>query len=630
MCGIAGYIGEKASTITGNLSVINHRGPDDEGFYKDGEVWLAHKRLSIVDLTPAGHQPMISEDGNYVIVYNGEIYNHMDIRNELIGKGYTFNSSSDTQTLLYSLIHFGPSVLSRLNGIFAFAFYNKKDNIALIVRDQFGIKPLYYYLTFDGLGFSSEIKSLLHLPGFTKEVDFTAFFFYLQMLYAPGQLSPFRQVKKLLPGHYIRYNLSNKKYTVSQYYTLDFSKQNNNATEAELLKQLDEKLTKAVDRQLMSDVPLGYFLSGGLDSSLIVAIAKKLYPKQEMQCFTIATGDEMAKEGFADDLAYAKKVADRLSVGLTVIPASQNIEDFFDKMIWHLDEPQADPAPLHVYNIARGARQNGIKVLLGGTGGDDLFSGYRRHQAVMLEKYLKYTPGWLSRTLKHSSKLLSAANPASRRIKKVFNELGKDKEERLAGYFAWVPESAVASLFTKDAIAQMNGQDLPLAYWRSLLSQLPEGTSDLDKMLFLELRTFLPDHNLNYTDKMSMATGVEARVPYLDLELVNFATRLPVECKMKGKTTKYLLRKLAEAYLPYDVIYRPKTGFGAPVRTWLRTSLKQMMQERLSEERLRRGGIFDPNQVTAMINDTLSGKTDASYTIWSLMAIDSWMNHFTN
>ncbi len=630
MCGIIGYIGKEASAISqSTISVIDHRGPDDTGFYSDTKVWFAHKRLSIVDLSAKGHQPMISSDGNYILIYNGEIYNHLDIRTELIQKGYSFNSSSDTETLLYALVEFGTSILKKLNGIFAFAFYNKKEQSVIIVRDQFGIKPLYYYHLNGSFGFSSEIKGLLNLPGFNREIDHTGLFFYLQMLYAPGELSPFKNVKKLLPGYYITYKIDSGKFVTTKYYSVDFSKPNPQRSEFELIDELDVLLTNAVERQLMSDVPLGYFLSGGLDSSLIVAVAKKINPSGNINCFTISAGDEMIKEGFSDDLRYAKKVASHLSVNLNVISASKNIIEFFDKMIWHLDEPQADPAPLHVYNIAHGAKELGIKVLMGGTGGDDIFSGYRRHQAINAEKYLRLAPQWLLKSLGNASSGLSTSHPGTRRLKKLLSGIGGSKDQRLAGYFSWVSQQTVSNLFNPDIRNKFNEQLLPDAFMHSLLQKLPYDTADLDKMLFLEMNTFLPDHNLNYTDKMSMAVSVETRVPYLDLDLVEFSAHLPVQYKMKGNTTKYLLKKVAQRYLPNDVIYRPKTGFGAPVRTWLKTSLKPMMEDRLSEARINKNGIFDYKEVKTLIDNTATGKTDASYTIWSLMAIDSWVEQFT-
>ncbi len=628
MCGIVGYVGEKAYTVINSLSNINHRGPDDEGFYKNDHVWLAHKRLSIVDLSPNGHQPMISEDKNYILIYNGEIYNHLEIRKDLLRKGYAFKSTSDTETLLYALIEYGTDILRKLNGIFAFALYNKKEQTILIVRDQFGIKPLYYYHQNGSFCFCSEIKALINMPGFNKETDHTALFFYLQMLYAPGEFTPFKNVKKLLPGHFLTYKINEGNFTTTQYFSLDFTKHDKERSEIELIDELDALMIKAVKRQLMSDVPLGYFLSGGLDSSLIVALAKKINPSNSINCFTVATGDEMKEEGFADDLGYAQKVAKHLSVDVNIIPASQNIVEFFDKMIWHLDEPQADPAPLHVYNIAHGASEMGIKVLMGGTGGDDIFSGYRRHQAINAEKYVSLAPQWLLNSVGKASSLLSASHPKTRRLKKLLADFGKTKEQRMAGYFSWVSGETVCNLFNPDIRGKIHKEMLPDKYMQYLLQKLPSDMADLDKMLFLEMQTFLPDHNLNYTDKMSMAASVEARVPYLDLDVVNFATALPVKYKMKGNTTKYLLKKVAERYLPHDVIYRPKTGFGAPVRTWLKTSLKPMMQERLNEARIKDKGIFNPKAVTSLINETLSGKTDASYTIWSLMAIDSWMDQF--
>lgn len=630
MCGIVGLIGKgERDKLHSSLKSLSHRGPDDAGDFDGGHVWLAQARLSIVDLSSNGHQPMISNDGNYSLIFNGEIYNHLEIRNGLLKKGYRFTSSSDTETLLYALIEYGTDVLKKLNGIFAFAFYNTASKTVIIVRDHFGIKPLYYFHNNNFFGFSSEIKALINLPGFNKEISYQALFYYLQMLYAPGEFSPFENVKKLLPGHFLTYKVHEKSFTTTAYYSVDFSKPKSVRSEAVLIDELDKLMQDAVERQLMSDVPLGYFLSGGLDSSLIVALAKKIHPGNGIDCFTISTGDDMKSEGFTDDMSYAKKVAKHLEVNLNIIPASQNIVEFFDKMIWHLDEPQADPAPLHVYNIAGGARKMGIKVLLGGTGGDDIFSGYRRHQAVNLEKYLRYAPQSILRSLGKAANTLGTSTPSIRRLKKLLIDVGDPKNRRLAGYFSWAPQSTISALFLPGVRDELQRKVLPNEYLQRLLNKLPTTTDDLDKMLFLEMETFLPDHNLNYTDKMSMAASVEARVPFLDLDLVNFATQLPVHYKMRGHITKYLLRKVAERHLPHDVIYRPKTGFGAPVRTWLKTSLKPLMQERLSEKRIRDKGIFDPKAVSELIKNTLTDKIDSSYTIWSLMAIDSWVDQFS-
>ena len=294
----------------------------------------------------------------------------------------------------------------------------------------------------------------------------------------------------------------------------------------------------------------------------------------------------------------------------------------FDKMIYYLDEPQADIAPLNVLKICEAAKKDGIKVLLGGTGGDELFSGYRRHQAINFEKYFKFIPVFIATFLEFISKALPQTFPIFRRIIKIINQLKMTTIERLSGYFGWLPLENVRYLF-KQPISYS-----PLSYFLKLYDRIPFETNLLNKVLFWDMKTFLPDHNLNYTDKLSMATGVEVRVPFLDIELVNFACKIPPELKLKGMTTKYILRKLMEKYLPKEVIYRPKAGFGAPVRKWIIEDLDILIQERLSRKTINAKGIFNAEKVLDLIEQNKKGKIDASYSILALLAIDSWLNQF--
>ena len=628
MCGILGSYSKKFHFKEEHLNIISHRGPDDKGYFFENNVMLGHRRLSIVDLSINGHQPMSTIDNSYTIVFNGEIYNHIEIRNELIKEGFTFKSNSDTETLLYGYVKWGVEILNKLNGIFAFAIFDKLNSKLFIARDQFGIKPLYYYNQDGIFAFSSELKALTQIDGFDQSLRIESLFYYLQTLYAPGNMTPFSSVNKLLPGHYIIVNTLNGKLEDNFYYELKFSESNESKSEKDWVIELEQILNKAVERQLMSDVPVGFFLSGGLDSSLLVAIAKKKFKQYPIKCFTISTGEKMVNEGFSDDEFYAKKVAKYLNVDLEILPAQVFSKNLFDKMIWHLDEPQADPAPLNVYNICKGARENGIKVLIGGAAGDDLFTGYRRHQVLLLEKYYKLIPVYFKKIFSTLILKLNSRSTFIRRLKKLIRNIAVSKIDRLAGYFMWLEEDIILDLFEKSSQLELKKGILPMSYWKNLLNNFPSSTSDINKMLYLELSTFLPDHNLNYTDKMSMAVGVETRVPYLDFELVEFANRLPIRYKMKGKTTKYLLRKVAEKYLPMDVIYRPKTGFGAPIRTWIREDLKNQLDLFSTDSILIKKGILNSTAVKKLIDNDNSGKIDASYTILGLLAIDSWYNQF--
>lgn len=628
MCGISGFVNISVK-INDFINITRHRGPDDNGVYRYNNLILGHNRLSIQDLSAKGHQPFISQDGNFVLVFNGEIYNHWDIREELIKLNYEFFSQSDTETLLNGFIHYGKDILNKLNGIFSFVIFDKEKNELFMARDQFGVKPFYYYHEGDAFAFASEFKAFWQLDIIDKMIDKANFANYLNFLWSPGENIPFKKIKKLLPGHYIQFNLNAIEIEPEKYYEIPFNGKYSTGSEETLINQLDQHLQLAVQRQMLSDVEVGFFLSGGLDSSLLVAIAKKLFPEKRLQTFTIKTDIKVGNEGFADDLEYARKVAEFLDVDLEIVDAKIDILKDFDKMIWHIEEPQADPAPLNVLNICERAVEMGFKVLIGGTAGDDLFSGYRRHQALNFEKYFDNTPLLVKRFLKLLIKAMPNINATTRRIKKLSQDIDKTKIDRLVNFYSWLPFELLIGLFT-DEIQEQIKSNKPGDFLKSLLFNIPEERNWLNRMLYWEMRSFLVDHNLNYTDKMSMAVGVEARVPYLDKDLVEFSTTIPPHLKMKGNETKYILKKVAERYLPKEVIYRPKTGFGAPIREWIKNDLDKMIHDRLSPEKIKVRDIFNEKTVWKMITDNKKGKIDASYPILSLLAIESWMLQFVD
>ena len=624
MCGITGIISKDAAKhIQSMTDIISHRGPDDQGVFIDSNFAFGHRRLSILDLSANGHQPMISLDGRYVLIFNGEIYNHWEIREKIIDK-YPFKSTSDTETILYGFEEYGVDLFNQLNGIFALAIYDKQSKEITIVRDQFGIKPLYYYCDTNVFLFGSEIKSLVEYPNFDKRVDRNTIANYLYFLWSPGENTPFSLCKKLKPGHYITIKTDDvNTFAIHKYYEIPFTGSYSNKSEKELIDDLDTILTKAVERQLLSDVPVGFFLSGGLDSSLIVAIAQKLLPEKKLKCYTIETKIKGKREGFSDDLPYARKVADYLSVDLEIVKADVDIVGDFDQMIYYLDEPQADAAPLNVSNICKKAREQGNIVLMGGTAGDDLFSGYRRHKTLYYYKCLMIIPYFIKK-LFSTIKIISPNNSINRRIKKFLSVYEyKDKNLQRTSLFGWLNSEVVKNLFLEDLDSFS-----PNEFLSESLINIPNEKSRLNQMLFWDLKFFLTDHNLNYTDKMSMIHGVEVRVPFLDKELVEFSTTIPPRFKMKRTTTKYILKKVAERYLPPEVIYRPKSGFGAPVRDWIIDNLKDKINSNLSKERVEKIGIFNYHKVNKLIQDNREGKIDASYSIWALLAIDSWLNQF--
>lgn len=625
MCGIIGGFGIIDDYTPSIVQSIIHRGPDSTGMFLASDVFLGHARLSIQDLSKEGHQPMTSDNGRYHLIFNGEIYNHFDLRRKFSRQATAFKSTSDTETLLYGLIEFGPDFIKSLNGIFAFAFYDSIRHELVIARDQFGVKPLYYYSNDNAFFFCSELKGLLPFLN-TNSLNYRGISDYLSFLWCPGEGTPLNEVKKLLPGHYVVLSKKPPVTTVAQvwnqYYSIPFDGHYPCKKEEDLVDLLDEKLQSAVKRQLLSDVPVGFFLSGGLDSSLLVAIARKM-KGEKLQCFTIDADVDSQEEGFQNDLHFAQKVARHLDVDLDVVKADIDIVRDFDFMIWHLDEPQADAAPLNVSNIARRARDMGYKVLIGGTAGDDLFSGYRRHQAIRLEKLFSLLPSSILTLI--SGLRLPSRNALFRRINKVARELGREPGERLANYFLWLSKDRVDRLLDVDQ--RTIGPHKSTDYLLGILREIPDEPSWLNRMLYWEMRSFLVDHNLNYTDKMGMAHGVEIRVPFLDLELVQLATEIPPEFKLRGKETKYILKKVAERYLPKDVIYRSKTGFGAPIRKWVLNDLNDLIENRLLTES-KYNAIFNLGEVKKLIDENRAGTIDASYSIWGLLAMESWIRQF--
>ncbi len=623
MCGILATINESPLLAEQALNLMAHRGPDARGIEVFQNLCLGHLRLSIQDLSDEANQPMHSIDDRYVIVFNGEIYNHWEIRKNELSE-YVFRTSSDTETILALYAQKGEDCVRLLNGIFAFVIYDSISNTIFIARDHFGVKPLYYNLSGSSFACASELKALIPYIK-NKELDIEAIQAYLTFMWCPGENTPFKTIKKLLPGTSITLdlnNLENKK--IHNYYQLKYpEKVQFSKKEDEWVDKLEEKLIRAVERQLLSDVPIGFFLSGGLDSSLIVAIARKILPNANLKCYTIDSGE--SKDGFANDLGYARIVAKHLDVELIEVKINSDIVSIFDEIIWFLDEPQSDPAPFNAYQISKIARADGIKVLIGGTAGDDLFSGYRRHQALILDKYYDVFPVFFRSIVKNFIHGIASKKAIIRRLKKLTKSIEKTKNERFVGYFEWQDFEFVRNIIKEDLQGQLNKHN---KYFIKLLNDVKDVQDDLNKLLYLEIYTFLIDHNLNYTDKAGMANSVEIRVPFLDLELVEFSTHIPVNLKMKGRETKYILKKVAEKYLPKHVIYRSKTGFGVPLEYWVRNEMDNIIQNNLNMEELKNHEIFNPNFVSHVIQNNKSGKINASYNVWSFLAIQSWLKQF--
>ncbi|MEA9997370.1 asparagine synthase (glutamine-hydrolyzing) [Pseudomonas sp. 10B1] len=633
MCGILGYIrgsSHESVDFSSALSFIRRRGPDDRGIWSDEDagVWLGHVRLSILDTSSAGHQPMISPDGRVVMVFNGEIYNFRDLRDHLEVAGDTFSGQSDSEVLLALFCRYGIECLSRLNGIFAVVFWERDSSTLWVARDQMGVKPLYISSENGCFAFSSEMKGLLRGGLSRPEIDPKAVLAHLGFLWSPGDRTIVRGIRKVLPGQAlcIRSGQVQREWF---YYELPIQEKVTNKSIGEIAQEVVGAVKTAVQRQLVADVPLGAFLSGGLDSSAIVAFAsEEIRSRGRLQCFSIRVENgSTSKEGFSDDLPYAEKVAKHLDVDLHVVGVGDEMMDRLPEMVYLLDEPTPDPAALNALFISELAHKNGIKVLLSGAGGDDIFTGYRRHFALAQERWWGSLPQFIRSALAKTSNLLPASSPLSRRLGKAFHYAGLPADDRLISYFLWLDPGQALGLLAPDLRRELTVEDLfsPL---RNTLSRLDEDATPLDKMLSLECKHFLADHNLNYTDKMGMATGVEVRVPLLDLDLVKLAGTLPSGLKQKGRTGKWIFKKAMEPYLPHDVIYRPKTGFGVPLRNWLQGRLKPLVDEVLSPISLRNRGIFDADAVADLVKADRSGRIDAAYTLFGIVCMELWCKQY--
>jgi asparagine synthase (glutamine-hydrolysing) len=611
---------------------IAHRGPDDADslWLPEKRLGLAHRRLSIIDLSPLGKQPMWDVTHTVVIVFNGEIYNYRELRERLIADGYAFRSQTDTEVLLNLYMRDGAAMLDYLNGIFAFAIWDTRQDTLLLARDGVGVKPLYYAETPQGFVFASELKALLHAASVDRTLDPAAIHYHLTYLWCPAPHTMLKGVKKLPPGYamLVQDGRTQKQW---RFYDLPYDQAIEPLSLHDAIQQVQIHLQQAVERQMVADVPVGAFLSGGLDSSAVVAFARQFAGTQKLQCFTIGFQDNaLQQEGMPEDLPYARQVAEALDVELHTVYVGSEMVQQLEKMLYYLDEPQADPAPLNALFISQLARQHGIKVLLSGAGGDDIFTGYRRHYALLQEKYWSWMPQLARSGVRHVSRLLPTSVPFGRRLTKAFQYADyADDDERLVSYFYWIDPHIQQGLYTAEL--QTHLADLsPATPLLAALTSLPENTPALNRMLYLEGKFFLADHNLNYTDKMGMAAGVEVRVPLLDPELIALAARLPIAFKQHGAVGKWIFKKAMEPYLPRDVIYRPKTGFGAPLRSWLRHVLRPVAEALLSEASLKRRGLFDPQAVQRLMELDRRGRIDGAYPIFALMCLELWAQIFVD
>jgi asparagine synthase (glutamine-hydrolysing) len=630
MCGICGVVGNVDEELLNRmLERIAHRGPDDEGVYLSDittghRIGLGHRRLSIIDLSPAGHEPMADDTGQVWLTFNGEIYNFRAIRAELESKGYRFRSDTDGEVIIYAYREWGVRCLDRFNGMFAFAIWDARDESLLLARDRLGIKPLYYAETTDGFAFASEIKAMLELPGFNREVDLEALDQFMTFLWTPDPRTMFKGVHKLPPAHYLTYRDGH--IETHEYWDVNFEP-DDSLSEEDWAERIREQLTTSVRMQMMSDVPLGAFLSGGLDSSSIVALMAGA-SSQNVTTYTFGfKSEDLRYDILEDDVKFARIIAREFKTDYH--------EDFFEpkaiellpRLVYHLDEPIADPAVITSYLICRKARER-LTVLLSGMGGDEVFAGYPRHAAVRVAGAYNLIPEFISRPLVEA---LPGARPGRftalfRNTKKLARSASLPERERYLGFGTYFSAGDKRDIYAGELRAAVDGFDAYSEH-RKYFERVT-GEDFVNQMLYIDLKTFLPCLNLTYTDKTSMASSTEVRVPLLDHELVELAARIPSRLKLKGLTGKYILKQAAEAWLPREVIHRKKAGFSAPLRAWLSADLRPMVDELLSKSNVERRGYFEYSAVRRVIDDNLSGREDNALKVFQLLTLELWHRAF--
>jgi len=636
MCGICGKLNFTASIpIDEELmhqmtEVIRHRGPDDVGFYINGNVGLAMRRLCIIDLE-TGHQPISNEDETVWIVLNGEIYNFVELRNSLVAKGHSFRTNSDTEVIVHLYEEFGEECVQKLRGMFAFALWDVVQQKLFLARDRIGQKPLYYSIVDGSLIFSSEIKAILQDPKIERRINREALDDYLTYGFVPSPKTIFQGIYKLPPAHYL--TCKEGRTRIERYWSVTY-KSDENKGETFYAQRLEELLYESVKLRLVSDVPLGAFLSGGLDSSLIVAIMSGL-SSRPVKTFSIGY-----KENSWNELQYARLVSERFGTEHKEFEVTCEVESLLPKLVWHLDEPFADSSAIPTYYVSKMTRQY-VTVALSGDAGDEVFAGYRRYQGRRMARYFNYLPRWfrdkfISNVLKRLPEPTAYYGTSTIKKAKLFVDYARAVNNN--PHTSWLP------FFTpeeKTKLYNHNSEINILNYSSKFLheyfkafetsSELSRNAQDpVTQMLWVDLMTSLPEDMLTKVDRMSMAASLEVRSPLLDHKLIEFMATVPTRLKLKGLTTKYILKKSVEHLLPKEIIHRKKQGFAAPIASWLKHELRPQVGDYLLSENSQSRNYFDQEYIKRLINDHQNGRSDFSRQIWALLNFEVWHRTFLN
>ncbi len=637
MCGIGGLITQNPETRIGAmLKAAEHRGRDDEGVWTsqaiDDEgrrVCFGHRRLSIIDTSAAGHQPMLSHDGRLVVILNGEIYNYRELREQLTSKGHNFRTQTDTEVLLAAWEEWSEDCLTRLNGMFAFALWDEQERALFLVRDRVGIKPLYYAHQDESLVFASEVKSILASGLVKAELDRESLHQFLTFLWAPDPNTLFRGVKTVPPGHFLKFR--DNELITREWWDISFDTIEEGRSETWWKEQVLETLDRVVKLEMVADVPLGSFLSGGIDSSSIVALMKNHSHGRRIGTYTIGIeAGDLRYDIIPDDVEWARRVNQQLDTDYHEIMLQPRVAELLPKLVYHMDEPAIDMA-IPSYLVSRAARET-LTVMLSGMGGDEVFAGYPRQLAMKIAGMFDPVPQLLRRpVMKALAQALPGGMPGRltgplRNAKKFARSAALDFEDRYLGYETYFTDEAKARLYTDEMRGATSGLDAYSAH-RRYFSRV-KNTAPLNQLLYVDLKTFLPCLNLMTTDKTSMAANLEVRVPFLNQEMLELTARMPPDLKLRGLKRKYILKRAAEKLLPRELVWRKKAGFGAPIRSWLRGPLRPMVDELLSEETVKRRGLFRPDEVRRIINANLSGREDYNLQVFQLLTFELWHRAF--
>ncbi|MGD1025638.1 MAG: asparagine synthase (glutamine-hydrolyzing) [Candidatus Sulfotelmatobacter sp.] len=623
MCGICGKLNfDRAATIAPALckemaDTIRHRGPDDEGYYVSGAVGLGFRRLSIIDLN-TGHQPLSNEDGTIWIVFNGEIYNYQDLRQQLLAKGHVFRTKTDTEVIVHLYEEYGESCVEKLRGMFAFAVWDDRQKVLLLARDRVGIKPLYYRLTDKSIIFGSEIKTILADPEVRLEVIPGMIDRFLTFYYTPGEETLFKDIRKLAPGSHMVVRGGNAKIT--QYWDLRFSTAPRSIEDAE--RELLELLEESVRLHMISDVPLGFLLSGGVDSTAMLGLAVGK-TEHTISSFTIGFSDP----GVTDERPYARLAAARYgSEHHEMTIGARDFADFLPHYIWHMEEPVCEPPAVALFYISKLAKQF-VKVLISGEGGDEAFAGYPNYRSML----------WLER-LKHLFKPLNMAFPA---VRSLFSRFPPSSGLRRYAQLLDMPfdsyyysRTSTPFTFFNSHMTELYSDDfLHLAdknrSVKPALGYLQNGSAQdtLSKMLYVDTKTWLPDDLLIKADRMTMANSVELRVPLLDHKILEFAASLQGNYKVRGFATKYIAKKALSRQVPREILDRKKTGFPVPYDSWMRNELKGWLRDILLDRETSSRGYFRKSAIEKLlVESTESGRN--SKELFSLAVLELWHRQF--